>query len=68
MGNEYWRRVYSSAMCLNDDYDSLSPYIGDISEMMNIRMELRVVYVEDATIFLNVIIPNAIFALLTVNK
>jgi hypothetical protein len=55
-------------MCLNDDYDSLSPYIGDISEMMNIRMELRVVYVEDATIFLNVIIPNAIFALLTVNK
>lgn len=55
-------------MYLNDDYDSLSLYIGDISEMMNIRMELRVVYVEDSTIFLNVIIPNAIFALLTVNK
>ncbi|EBW6663755.1 hypothetical protein DP683_24920, partial [Salmonella enterica subsp. enterica serovar Reading] len=53
---------------IDDDYDSSSPYVGDISGLMNVGMELRERYLESSTITLNVILPDTTFTLLRVNK
>ncbi|EIQ77581.1 hypothetical protein SF123566_0518 [Shigella flexneri 1235-66] len=53
---------------LDDDYDSSSPYVGDISGLMNVGMELRERYLKNATITLNIIMPETKFTLLNVTK
>ncbi|EHP7042751.1 TPA: hypothetical protein ACNCG2_004356 [Escherichia coli] len=53
---------------LDDDYDSSSPYVGDISGLMNVGMELRERYLKNATITLNVIMPETKFTLLNITK
>lgn len=53
---------------LDDDYDSSSPYVGDVSGLMNMGMELRERYLKNSTITLNVIMPDTNFTLLNVTK
>lgn len=53
---------------LDDDYDSSSPYVGDVSGLMNMGMELRERYLKNSTIRLNVIMPDTNFTLLSVTK
>lgn len=53
---------------LDDDYDSSSPYVGDVSGLMNMGMELRERYLKNSTITLNVIMPDTNFTLLSVTK
>lgn len=53
---------------INDDYKASSPYVGDVSGLMNMGMELRERYLEDSTVTLNVIMPDTHFTLLNVIK
>ncbi|WP_318371746.1 hypothetical protein [Enterobacter sp.] len=51
-----------------DDYESSSPYVGDVSGLMNMGMELRKRYLDYSTTMLNVILPDTTFSLLKVIK
>lgn len=52
----------------DDDYKSSSPYVGDVSGLMNVGMELRERYLDYSTIMLNVMMPDTTFTLLKVIK